>query len=65
MNLRYPDGVPERRRRGRPTVEEPRTSVSTWVPATLHDRLIAVAKSHDVSVSEYVRKVLVLRLKSD
>ena len=50
------------RQRGRPRVAEPRASVSTWVPATLHDRLIQVANREELSVSEYVRKVLVLQL---
>jgi hypothetical protein len=63
MIPRYPDGVREVKQRGRPRVEEPRTSVSTWVPATLHDRLIEVANRHEVSVSEYVRQVLIVRLK--
>ncbi len=63
MTARYPDGVPEQRRRGRPRVEEPRTSVSTWVPATLHDSLIQRATDRGISVSEYVRRVLVLQLK--
>jgi hypothetical protein len=63
MTPRYPEGVPAPRRRGRPRVDQPRTSVSTWVPATLHDRLIEQANRAELSVSEYVRRVLIVRLK--
>lgn len=54
--------MPERRRRGRPRVDERRSTVSTWVPTTLHDRLIEAANRHELSVSEYVRRVLIVRL---
>jgi hypothetical protein len=51
------------RRRGRPRVEEPRSSVSTWVPASYHDRLIKMAEQKDVSVSMLVRSLLMIQLK--
>lgn len=54
--------VPVRRGRGRPPAAEPRTSVSTWLPASYHDRLIRVARQQDVSVSAVVRQLLILRL---
>lgn len=43
---------------GRPRVAEPRTSVCTWIAASEHDRLIALAKERDVSLSAFVRIVL-------
>ena len=51
------------RRRGRPRCEEPRSSVSTWVPASYHDRLIKMAQNNDVSVSRLVRSLLMIQLK--
>lgn len=53
----------ETRRRGRPRVSEPRSSVSTWVPASYHDRLIKMANQKDVSVSMLVRSLLMLQIK--
>lgn len=49
---------------GRPRNAEPSATVCTWVPARTHDRLIAVAERHGCSVSEYVRRVLVLTLRA-
>jgi len=50
--------------RGRPRVEEPHSSVSTWVPASYHDRLVQLAKHQtDGNVSALVRQLLILRLK--
>lgn len=54
--------VQERRGRGRPRVDEARSSVSTWVPASYHDRLIRIAQAQDKSVSAVVRQLLILRL---
>lgn len=54
--------IPGSRQRGRPRVEEPRSSVSTWLPASYHDRLIEMAKQRDQSVSSLVRYLLTLRL---
>jgi len=51
------------KRRGRPRVAEPRSSVSTWVPVSLHDRLIAVASAREISVSELVRESIVIRIQ--
>jgi len=52
---------------GRPVgtvrVTEPRKSVATWLPASAHDRLIQAANRHDISVSDYIRRVLVLTLR--
>lgn len=56
-------GEEQPRKRGRPRVDEPRSSVSTWVPASYHDRLIEMAAQKDVSVSMLVRSMLMLQLK--
>lgn len=55
--------VGERRRRGRPPVEEKRSSVSTWVPVSLHDRLIEVASAREISISELVREAIVITIQ--
>lgn len=56
-----------RRPRGRPRFEvrtqEPRSTVSTTLPASYHDRLIAFANQRGESVSSLVRQFLILRLK--
>lgn len=54
----------ERRRRGRPPVEEPRSSVSTWLPVSLHDRLISVASAREISISELVREAIVVTINA-
>lgn len=40
---------------GRPPVDEPRATVSTWVPASDYDKIIKAAKAHDVTISALVR----------
>lgn len=52
----------EPRGRGRPRVEEPRSTVSTWLPARTHDQLIRLARQHEQSISATVRQLLILRL---
>lgn len=47
------------RPRGRPRVEEPGTSVSTWLRPGEHDRLIQLAQRQDTSVSALVRSILI------
>lgn len=54
--------VVETRGRGRPRVSEPRASVSTWLPATAHDQLIALAKREERSISATIRRLLILNL---
>jgi hypothetical protein len=50
---------PDRRKPGRPRADEPRTSsVSAWVSAREHDRLIRLANQRDQSVSETVRRII-------
>lgn len=51
------------RRRGRPRVEEPRASVSTWIPSRLHDELAKQALRHGVSVSAIVRLCVTMQLR--
>lgn len=46
------------RRPGRPRAKEPGASVCAWLAASEHDKLIAKANEHDMSVSAYVRTVL-------
>ena len=53
---------PAAKRRGRPRVVEPRSTVSTWVPASYHDRLVKMANQRDVSVSMLVRSLLMLQM---
>lgn len=53
---------PEPNRGGRPKVDEPRASVSVWLPAKAHDRLIALAKKEEKSISATIRHLLQLRL---
>lgn len=50
------------RKRGRPRAQEPRSSVSTWLPARHHDRLIRLANRRGESVSATVREVIILTL---
>lgn len=52
----------ERRKPGRPRATESKSSVSTWVSSTEHDRLIRLATERDQSVSETVRQILQQRL---
>lgn len=46
------------RRRGRPRVEEPRASVSTWMRAKDHDFLVRLADERSISVSAVVRQIV-------
>ena len=50
------------RRRGRPRVA-PSGTVSTWMPVSYHERLIALARAQDVSVSALVRQLVVLQIR--
>lgn len=63
MIPRYPDGIRETRGRGRPRVEEPRSSVSTWLPARTHAQLQEIAKREtEGSISALVRRILIVTL---
>jgi len=48
--------------RGRPRAEESHASVSAWLPASAHDRLIQLAKREEQSISATVRRLLILQL---
>lgn len=60
---RVQGGVIGHRPRGRPPVQEPRQSVSAWLPASLHDQLIDLAKREERSISGMIKTLLILRLK--
>ena len=51
------------RRRGRPRASEPRSSVSTWLPVSVHDRLISIASAREISISELVRESIVITIQ--
>ncbi len=64
----YPGGYmtqkkDEPNRGGRPRVLESRASVSVWLPASAHDRLIQLANKQDQSISATIRQLLAVRLK--
>jgi predicted DNA-binding ribbon-helix-helix protein len=54
------------RRRGRPRTvcvdERDGSRVSTYVPASFHDRLVTIAKREEKSVAALVRSWLMLRM---
>ena len=52
----------EKRAPGRPKVLEPRASVSVWLPVSAHDRIMALAKKEERSISATVRALLQIRL---
>jgi len=49
--------------RGRPRVAEPRVPVSIRLAASEHDRVIAAANTHGVSVSEFMRSAVLRALR--
>lgn len=55
-------GIVVPRTRGRPRVAEPGESVSTWLTVKEHDRVIALAKTEEVSISSLVRSLLMLHV---
>jgi hypothetical protein len=46
-------------------VAQARASVSTWLPAPDADRLIEVARRHDVSVSAMLRRFVIIQLRAE
>ena len=53
----------EKQPRGRPKVTEARSSVSVWLPSSAHDRLIALAKKQEQSISATIRALLDVKLR--
>lgn len=53
---------PVDRRRGGPRAEEPSSPVWTRIPVSQHDRLIAMANRHSLSVHALVRRILIFQL---
>jgi hypothetical protein len=58
-----PQAETEVREPGRPPLDEKGSSVSTWLPASQHDRLIRLANERDQSVSALVRQLLARKLR--
>lgn len=51
------------KRRGRPKVEDPAgSSVTAWLRPGEHDRLIALAKREDKTISALVRELVKLKV---
>ena len=57
--MKRPPGRPP----GTTRVAEPSSSVSVWLPASAHDRLIELAKREEQSISKTVRDLLKLKLR--
>lgn len=53
----------DRRKPGRPRVEEPGTRLSTYVRNSDYDRLVKLAFKNDRTVSAIVRDLLKLKLR--
>lgn len=49
-------------RRGRPRTDEPKVSVSSWIPESQYDNLVKLANRRDQSVSALVKDLLKLRI---
>lgn len=49
---------PAPKRRGRPKAAVAGVTVGTWLRSSEYDQLIAVAKRHELSVSEFVRRLI-------
>lgn len=47
---------------GRPRVDEPGTSVSTWLKPSEHDKLIRLANKKETSISGLVRQLILQNL---
>lgn len=52
----------EKGRRGRPKAEEPGGPVTTWLRNGDHDRLIALAKREEKTISALVRELVKFRI---
>lgn len=47
--------------RGRPRVDEPRTTVTAWVPTKEYDRLLKLANQKEQSLSSLIRDLLKMK----
>lgn len=58
--------VPLETKRGRPRTvcreQETGSTVTSYLPAAYHDRLVSIAQQRQISVSTLVRNLLILRL---
>lgn len=54
----------DRKSRGRPVAEVPKSSISAWIPTRLHDRLVQLAERRGESVSSTVRELIEQRTKA-
>jgi len=65
-DLKSTDAVPVTRSPGRPRTvcadNQPSSTVTAYLPAAYHDRLVKLAQLNDQSVSATVRQLLILRL---
>jgi len=53
----------DRRKPGRPRVEEPRTTVTTYIRTADYDRLLRLALKQEQSLSGLVRDLLKLKIR--
>lgn len=51
------------RRRGRPSVKDPLTPVTIWLPSSYAAKLYAYSLQHDIPVSQAARQMLIRRLR--
>jgi hypothetical protein len=62
-----PDDTPDPpalpRKRGRPPSPEPGVSIGVWLPVSVADRLIRLARERDESVSGLIKTLLSFRLR--
>ncbi len=56
--MTYEQPERDKRKRGRPRVPEPGSAVTTWLPASEHDRIVKVAARRGESVSATLRLML-------
>jgi hypothetical protein len=55
--------TPDPPKRGRPRVDEPGASVSTWLRPGEHDKLVRLAREQEKTISALVRQWVTLKLR--
>jgi len=50
---------------GRPRRSEPGSAVCTWLRVSEHERVIKMANQREMSVSEFVRSLVIIQLTDD